>query len=353
MAEDEKPKGWDISRSHVPNLEDFLQGLYVNQFVSVEPTSAQFSVLSARVEFISAHAGGGSATSQKVSVAIAVETSNRISAISGLSVINGDLAISGRTIIAKGTEASAGLVFFGDTDTGIWQAGGLGAGRLDFAIDGVNKFNVDSAGGTIAGKLDITGSGNYLEVAGTLSVKRTAFISGNLSVLGTISSPTIDTLSNAISVLSAAWQTGFVHTAQTISTGDLTAISGLSVSLAASTVYAIDGVINYAVLSALQPIGFGATFPAMVTLVGALEAVATPGQTGTPIVGTMEEGDSGAVTLSVVPTTTSTAFVRYGIEVLTSTAGTFQLQVLASAVASGAATIRKGSWIRANKLGQP
>ena len=81
MAEDEKPKGWDISRSHVPNLEDFLQGLYINQFVSVEPTSAQFSALSARVALLVAV----SATSNKVSLAIAVETSNRISADNVLS----------------------------------------------------------------------------------------------------------------------------------------------------------------------------------------------------------------------------------------------------------------------------
>ena len=85
MAEDEKPKGWEISRSHVPNLEDFLQGLYIAQFISVEPTSAQFSALSARVAANSAVVPPVSVTSNKVSVAIAVETSNRISADNVLS----------------------------------------------------------------------------------------------------------------------------------------------------------------------------------------------------------------------------------------------------------------------------
>ena len=77
-------KGWDISRSHVPNLEDFLQGLYISQFVSAEPTSAQFSALSARV----------AANSAKVAVTSATVTSNLLSVLSqAVSVLSQQISV--------------------------------------------------------------------------------------------------------------------------------------------------------------------------------------------------------------------------------------------------------------------
>ncbi|MGH9970333.1 MAG: hypothetical protein ACREBG_21430, partial [Pyrinomonadaceae bacterium] len=72
-------------RSYVPDLEGFMQDLYTRVVPDGDALSTAVSVLDSRVSANSANVGAGSATSNEVSVAIAVETSNRVSADNALS----------------------------------------------------------------------------------------------------------------------------------------------------------------------------------------------------------------------------------------------------------------------------
>lgn len=99
--------------SHVPNLESFLQELYIRSTgLSVEPTSAQFSVLSARVAANSAILNQAiSVLSQQVSV-----ISQKVSAVGAWAVRGLSGFTSGLSTVNLAADA---VQFWNPTDKGI------------------------------------------------------------------------------------------------------------------------------------------------------------------------------------------------------------------------------------------
>lgn len=207
-----QPPRWDPSRSHVPDLESFLQQLYVDQFVSVEPTSAQFSALSARVAVLSTLVGTGGAGS-----VTSAEHLSLVQQVSGLSVINANLFVSGNISTVSGMvtgkwPAGAAYAFWGhrildhtlatqyallQQDTGDTYLNAAGGGGLRLRIGNTGGWMLTSARHFEAETDDTLDIG-----AVTSGRPRDVYIARNLQVSGTISAPIIDTLSNAISVLS-------------------------------------------------------------------------------------------------------------------------------------------------------
>ena len=173
--------------SYVPNLESFLQELYIRQTgLSVEPTSAQFSALSARVAANSAVVPPVSVTSNKVSVAIAAETANRVTADNALSNLISVLSVALSNEISD-RKSAVNVV----------------SNALSNEISNrVSADNVLSAAINVVSNA----ASNATSIANAVSAKADT-LSNQISVLSqqiSVLSNQVSVLSNAVSVLSQA-----------------------------------------------------------------------------------------------------------------------------------------------------
>jgi hypothetical protein len=170
----------------------------------------------------------------------------------------------------------------------------------------------------------------------------------------------ISVLSQQVSVISAGLggvQIRVVATNNLVSgavAGVLTAISGLSASVAVGGVYEVDAMLIWTAVAG-NSFGFGLTFPGMVKAAGRwITNLSVPAAGGDNLVTTIaqvgwhDEAGSNSTLVSGTNPSTSTWHAEYRGLFTVSTAGVIQL---ATRVSAGATTIFKGSFIRAFKIG--
>lgn len=238
-----------------------------------------------------------------------------------------------------------------------------------------------------------SGSINILHIKNTPSV----IISGSLLVSASISSPTIDALSNAISVVSnelsvaeaivnnvsalapgggaqvglqnainalsnrisavpgaaSAQPTRYVSVANTLATAVLTGISGLTVSVSAGVIYHIEGAIMYSV-SAATGNAFGMVWPTANRVagqwIGGISVNPTGASTFSALaIGDFDTGDSNSAVWSSIVGATGLHFIRIN-GVIDAQTGGAMYPVARSSVAANTLVIARGSFFRIARI---
>jgi hypothetical protein len=225
----------------------------------------------------------------------------------------------------------------------------------------------------------------------TLDVNGSAIISGSLIVSESISSPTIDLLSNAISAVSTtvatvsalapggASQVGlqnainalsnrisaipggansvnptvYVSTANTLNTAVLAGISGLTVSVSAGVIYQIEGRIMYSV-SAATGNSFGMVWPTANRVagqwIGGISVSTTGASTfSTLAIGDFDTGDSNSVVWSAIVGAVGLHFIKVDGIIDAQTGGAIY-PVARSSAAANTLVIARGSFFRIARI---
>jgi hypothetical protein len=237
-----------------------------------------------------------------------------------------------------------------------------------------------------------TGSLNAtLDVSGSLTVTGSTALSGALAVVGAITSPTIDTLSNEISIIesvinnvsaiapggasqvglqnainalsnrisaipggaASANPTRYVSVANTLNTNALTGLSGLTVSVSAGVIYQIEGRIMYSV-SAATGNAFGMVWPTANRVAGVWAGGISVNETGASTFSTMafgnfDTGDSNSAVWSAAVGITGLHFIQVnGIIDAQNTGAIFP--VARSSAAANTLVIARGSYFRVARI---
>lgn len=255
-----------------------------------------------------------------------------------------------------------------------------------------------------SGSPDLTISGSRIGIRksgslnATLDVNGTAAISGALAVVGAITGPTIDALSNAISVVSnelsivesvvnnvsalapgAVAQVGlqnainalsnrisaipggatsvnptrFVSTANTLATAALTGISGLTTSVSAGVIYQIEGQILYSI-SAATGNAFGLVWPTANRVAGVWTGGISVNETGlstfsTMAFGNFDTGDSNSAVWSATVGAVGLHFIKVEGTIDAQVGGAI-FPVARSSVATNTLVIARGSFFRVARI---
>ena len=198
-----------------------------------------------------------------------------------------------------------------------------------------------------------------------LSVQVVSVISlhNALSDVVSIISVTLSALSTKVSVISAGLggvQLRWVSTVQGVSSTAAAgvAISGLSLSLAAAGIYAVEGMIYFQVSAIPTTIGISFNYPALVSAQGGGRVTGHGGITGgggghgqitSVLQGTFDWNASDSIVYSVALSAASTFVVNIDAMLNVSTAGTFQVQMRTSATTQPV-NVFPGSHLRAFKI---
>lgn len=216
----DQPQRWDPSRSHVPDLESFLQDLYINQFTSVEPTSAQFSALSQRVSVLenrvsvnsAAGGGSGSVTSQELSVAAAalsvrIDTvSNAVSIVSNaLSALSQATSVADAALSVRIDTQSQGISALSNQVSVLSNLhSALSQAVSVLSVQVVSALSIANAASAAAAAVsaDLTSTRNILSNQISVLSQQVSALSQSVSSQVAALSVRIDTQSQSISVLS-------------------------------------------------------------------------------------------------------------------------------------------------------
>lgn len=107
----------------------------------------------------------------------------------GLVPMSGDLDLGSNDLkgVATGTAVAPSIQFASDPNTGIYLNG---AGKVGIAANGVQRFEVDTAGAEVFGTFDASGVGTFasdVSVGGTFDVTGATTLSSTLAVTGVLS----------------------------------------------------------------------------------------------------------------------------------------------------------------------
>lgn len=143
----------------------------------------------------------------------------------------------------------------------------------------------------------------------------------------------------------------------TLATSDTTLqdVTGLSVSVPANFIYVVDMVLGADVASgSTEDIKFGFTFPSGASLrvhgMGGTTAGVT-GSTASDMNIQATDITSGSTTLAYGTSTAGTWVLLRGVLVMSSTAGTFQVQAAQNTSGANAARVRGNSYIMLTRVG--
>jgi hypothetical protein len=252
---------------------------------------------------------------------------------------------------------------------------------------GANIFQVTSA------SIDVfkINQSKGVHISGSLAVTGSTILSGALAVVGAITGPTIDALSNEISIVESvinnvsalapggAAQVGlqnainalsnrisaipggatsvnptrYVSVANTLTTATLTGISGLTTSVSAGVIYQIEGRIMYSV-SAATGNSFGMVWPTANRVagqwIGGISVSTTGASTfSTLAIGDFDTGDSNSVVWSAIVGAVGLHFIKVDGIIDAQTGGAIY-PVARSSVATNTLVIARGSYFRVARI---
>lgn len=243
-----------------------------------------------------------SVTSQKMSVAIAVELSNRVSADNALSV-RVDTQSQAISVISQQVSALSQSLSS--------QAAALSV-RIDTQSQGISVLSQQAS----------------VTSADIVSVKQ-----------------------NFLSGLGTRIQLGVATGAQAVNVSTITNVSGLSVSVTAGGTYQVEGRLMYNV-SLLSTMGIGLNYPQMAAAMGFWEGFIGQGSVIERKLWMESAAAVGANSLQLSQTPATSAGFTYGarFEAMMNVSATGTVQVVMKTAGAGGYTILKGSYIRAYKI---
>lgn len=340
--------------NRVNSVNIFVSGISARSVGNVSTHGFQ-SVVDALSNRISAVVGGtGSVTSAELAAAVAVETSNRTSAVNQ-EISDRDAA--DQALQLSITANSARVVSVSAELASLVQIASAAATSADGHANTVSArlVSVSAELASLINSVSVT----MVSVQSTLShlasiVSLVSAVSAGGTAVGLQS--VINALSNRISAIPGGGSTNavaFVSVANVICAAALTNISGMTVSVSTGVLYELRGMIMYST-STTTGCAFGLTFPAMTNAAGALQGNKSVNPAGTSTFSLMEFGsfdgtDSGSAVWSAAVTGAGLLFLEIKGTLLPSAGGVVVPQARAS-VATNAVTIVRGSWMRVFKL---